>query len=121
MERIVHKAAINMMEVNQLVGLPQLLEHRVVYECVALFIFKRRRRRARHVFVIYRSSKIIRRCRRRGHNLQVGNYSSRTWQKQAVISQQLSRMSVSRESKTRSPAMAWQLTRWETILCSCTE
>ena len=37
MERSVLKAVIDLVEVSQLVDLPELLEHRVVEECVALF------------------------------------------------------------------------------------
>ncbi len=37
MEQSALKAVINMVEVSQLVNLPELLEHRVVEECVALF------------------------------------------------------------------------------------
>ena len=37
MERTALKAVINLVEVSQLVDLPQLLEHRVVEGCMALF------------------------------------------------------------------------------------
>ena len=37
MERTALKAVINLVEVSQLVDLPQLLEHRVVEECMVLF------------------------------------------------------------------------------------
>ena len=37
MERSVLKAVIDLVEVSQVVDLPELLEHRVVEECVALF------------------------------------------------------------------------------------
>ena len=37
MERTALKALIDLVEVNQLVNLPKLLEHRVVEECVSLF------------------------------------------------------------------------------------
>ncbi len=37
MEQSALKAVINMVEVSQLVNLPELLEHCVVEECVALF------------------------------------------------------------------------------------
>lgn len=37
MERSALKAVINLVEVSQLLYLPELLEHRVVEECVALF------------------------------------------------------------------------------------
>jgi hypothetical protein len=37
MERSTLKAVIDLVEVSELVGLPDLLEHRVVEECMALF------------------------------------------------------------------------------------
>ena len=37
MEQIALKVVIDLVEVSQLVNLPELLEHRVVEECVALF------------------------------------------------------------------------------------
>jgi len=37
MERSVFKAVIDLVDVSQLLDLPELLEHRVVKECVALF------------------------------------------------------------------------------------
>ena len=39
MGRTVLKAVINLVEISQCVDLPQLLEHRVVEECMALFNF----------------------------------------------------------------------------------
>ena len=37
MERVALKVVINLVDVSQLVDMPQLLEHRVVEECMALF------------------------------------------------------------------------------------
>ena len=37
MEQRALKAVINLVEISQLVGLHELLDHRVVEECVALF------------------------------------------------------------------------------------
>ena len=37
MEQSALKAVINLVEVSELVNLPELLEHRVIEECVALF------------------------------------------------------------------------------------
>ena len=37
MEQSALKAAIDLVEVSQLVNIPELLEHRIVEECVALF------------------------------------------------------------------------------------
>ena len=79
MERTALKAVINLVEVSQLVDLPQLLEHRVVEGCMVLFNSDVHiQEDANEVLsTICILAGTLRRSRRHGHDLEDGNSNSR--------------------------------------------
>jgi len=80
MERTALKAAINLVEVSQLVDLPQLLEHRVVEKGMALFNSNGTYKKQTHPETLSATctlAGILRRSHRHGHDLEDGNSISR--------------------------------------------
>ena len=74
MGRTALKAVINLVEISQCVDLPQLLEHRVVEECMTLFNSNGTYIHA--LSAICRPTGTLRRCCRHGHDLEYGNSNS---------------------------------------------
>ena len=85
MGRTALKAVINLLEISQCVDLPQLLEYRVVEECMTLFnsdgIYRERQKskltQKLSLSAIYRPTGTLRRCCRHGHDLEYGSSNSR--------------------------------------------